>query len=150
MSFVKYDIPEDQFLFHSFAGLSWQSQKLEIDYSDLGINRISIELITNGLGWVALKEHTLFRYTPEICGPILGGGFNPAKPYFITLELHADQLTLLSIIHEDQSIEEWFHLEDVHTILQDNENFLLISTMQPMTPNTQWGMTTVYSQSHHI
>ena len=150
MSFVKYDIPEDQFLFQSFSGLAWKSQKLEIDHSDLGFNRISIELITNGLGWVALKDHTLFRYAPEICGPILGGGFNPAKPYIITLELHSDQLTLLSIVNDGQSIEDWFHLENVHKILEDSENFLLISTMQPMTANTQWGMTTVYSQSHHI
>lgn len=150
MSFVAYDIPIAQFLFTSFADLGWLSQKLEIAYSDLGFNKISLELITNGLGWVALKEHSLFRYTPDICGPILGGGFNPAKPYIITIELHADQLTFLSIMDDGQSIEEWFHQNSVQTILTNSENFLLISTMQPMTSKTRWGMTTVYSQSHHI
>ena len=150
MSFVAYDIPEDHFLFTSFSGLGWLSQKLEIAYSTLGFNKISIELITNGLGWVALKDHSLFRYKPEICGPILGGGFNPAKPYIVTVELHADQLTFLSIMDDGQSIEEWFQLKSVQNILTDSENFLLISTMQPITSKTQWGMTTVYSQSHHI
>ena len=66
-----------------FAGcLGWLSQKLEIAYSTLGFNKISIELITNGLGWVALKDHNLFRYKPEICGPILGGGFNPRQTVY--------------------------------------------------------------------
>ena len=150
MNFVAYDIPEEEFLFTSFTGLGWLKQKLEISYSPLGFNKISIEMVTDGLGWVALKEHSLFRYTPEICGPILGGGFNPTKPYIITIELYADQLTFLSIMDDGQSIEEWFHLQSVQSILADSENFLLISTMQPITSKTQWGMTTVYSQSHHI
>ena len=150
MSFVAYDIPKDQFVFTSVPGLGWSSQKLEIAYSTLGFNKISFELITNGLGWVALKDNGLFKYTPEICGPILGGGFNPVKPYIITIELHSDQLTFLSIMDDGQSIEDWFHSKSVQAILTKSENFLLISTMQPMTSKTQWGMTTVYSQSHHI
>ncbi len=150
MSFVEHIIPEEQFLFQSFEGLNWQSQKLILSSSNLGFNKISLEMITNGLGWVALKEHTLFGYSPEVCGPILGGGFNPTKPYIITLELHTDQLTLLSIIHEEQSIKDWFNMASVQDIFRDSKHLLLISTMQPVTPKTQWGMTTVYGQSHHI
>ena len=117
MSFVAYDIPEDHFLVYIFFWLRTLSQKLEIAYSPLGFNKIFIELITNGLGWVALKDHNLFRYKPEICGPILGGGFNPAKPYIVTVELHADQLTFLSIMDDGQSIEEWFQSKSVQNIL---------------------------------
>ena len=91
----------------------------------------------------------VYLHTLQICGPVLGGGFNPVKPFFITIELHSHHATLLGILYDGENIEEWFFHEKTQEAFRDNENFLLISTMQPFTPQTLWGMSTIYSQSHH-
>lgn len=149
MTISTYNIPVDQFLFTEIEGLTWSKQTITLYSSDLGLSRISLELHTNAEGWVSLKDHQLFAYTPDICGPILGGGFNPAKPYFITVDLHSNHLTLLGILYDGEDVTNWFQNDTVRPTLENADNFLLISTMQPITPKTQWGMTTKYSTSHH-
>ena len=149
MAFTQHTIDAEHFLFSTFDDLQWLEQRIELQHSDLGWQKVSIEMITNADGWVALKEHKLFNYSPDICGPIFGGGFNPSKPYIITVELHSEQLTWLSLSLGDLPIADWFSTPEMMTVLSDPQKFLLISTMQPITPKTKWGMSTTFSQSHH-
>ena len=149
MSISSYEIPIDQFFFSDIEGIVWHKQSITLYASDLGLIRVSLELHTDAQGWVALKDQSLFGYSPDICGPILGGGFNPTKPYYITVDLHSDHLTLLGILYNGEPVEEWMEQDSVSATLRAAENFLLISTLQPITPKTQWGMTTTYSTSHH-
>lgn len=149
MSIHTYEIPQELFLFTDVEDLQWSSQTLTVHSTDLGLSKVCVELHTNLTGWSALKKNGLFAYTPEICGPVLGGGFNPVKPFFITIELHSHHSTFLGILYDGENIEEWFLHETTQEAFRDSENFLLISTMQPFTPQTLWGMSTIYSQSHH-
>ncbi len=149
MSISTYDIPKNQFVFPDIEGLHWTEQSITLTTNELGLSRVSIELNTDAHGWVTLKELGLFGYTPDICGPILGGGFNPAKPYYITIDLHSNHLTLLGILYDNEDVATWFLSAAVHAVITDRHNFVLISTLQPITPKTQWGMTTTYSTSHH-
>lgn len=150
MSITSTDITTEQFLFQYENGPIWSKQVLTLHHSDFGIEKLSIEMTTDGAGWAALKDLKLFQFRPEICGPVFGGGFNPSKPYLITVEMHSNNLTLLSILHDNASnLEDWITEPTVSNALQDSAQFLLISTMQSITPTIQWGMSTIYSQSHH-
>jgi hypothetical protein len=149
MSISTHIIPKTQFVFTDIEGLHWTEQSITLTTSDLGLSKVSIELTTDAYGWVTLKELGLFEYTPEICGPILGGGFNPAKPYYITVDLHSNHLTLLGILYDNEDVDAWFVSDAVQSVIANSRNFVLISTMQPITSKTQWGMTTTYSTSHH-
>lgn len=149
MSISTYDIPPEQFFFTDFDGLMWSKQSITLYANDLGITKVSMELHTDASGWVVLKDLGLFAYTPDICGPILGGGFNPSKPYYITIDLHSNHLTLLGILYDGEPVEQWIENDSVRSIIRNADNFLLISTLQPITPTMQWGMTTTFSTSHH-
>ncbi len=149
MAISTYNIPTDKFLFTDIDGLEWSAQSITLYCEDLGLTKVSIEMHTNAHGWVSLKDHKLFGYSADICGPIFGGGFNPSKPYHVTVELHSDHLTLLGILYDGEDVETWFHSDAVAPALQTPENFLLISTLQPINAKMQWGMTTKYSNSHH-
>ena len=150
MNIIEHHFAPDQFLFQFENGPTWTKQVLTLQHSMFGIDKLSIELTTNAAGWVNLKSMGLFGYTPEICGPIFGGGFNPSKPYLITVEMHSNDLTLLAILDEgESSVENWLKDPTVANALADSTQFLLISTMQPISPSSQWGMSTIFSQSHH-
>ena len=149
MAFTEHTINAEHFLFNTFDNLRWLEQRIRLRHSELGWQKVSLEMVTDADGWVALKEHQLFNYSPDICGPIFGGGFNPSKPYIITVELHSEQLTWLSLSLGDLPIEKWFSTPEMLSVLSDPQKFLLISTMQPITPKTKWGMSTTFSQSHH-
>jgi len=149
MSISTYEIPQEHFLFMNVEDLQWSAQRLTVHATNLGLSKVSIELHTDIAGWSALKKNGLFAYTPDICGPVLGGGFNPVKPFFITVELHSHHATLLGILYDEENIDEWFFHEKTQEAFSNSDNFLLISTMQPFTPKTLWGMSTIYSQSHH-
>lgn len=143
------NLSNEQQLFTNIPNIQWNSQKLTLALSDVGLKNCQIELRCDADGWVAIQEAEAFNYSPDICGPIFGGGFNPLKEYIITVELKSEQLAYLSIMYLSQNIEEWLEDSEVQRLFKDVDNFLLITVMQQFTPKTQWGMSTIYSDTHH-
>ena len=131
-----------------FDNLQWLEQRIELTtLLNLVGKRYPLKWSPMPMDGSPLKNK-LFNYSPDICGPIFGGGFNPSKPYIITVELHSEQLTWLSLSLGDLSIDRWFDTPEMMASFRP-QKFLLISTMQPITPKTKWGMSTTFSQSHH-
>ena len=79
MAFTEHILTTEHFLFNTFDNLQWFEQRIELQHSDLGWQKVSIEMSTNADGWVALKEHELLITAP-ISVVLSGGGFNPANP----------------------------------------------------------------------
>ena len=95
--------------------------------------------------WEQIQSQPMFSYTEEICGPIMGFGFDNKKEYIFTIGLQADQVTLHSILAESTSnILETLLNTEKSPAFADPKSYLLLSVMQQVTPKTQWGMTTTY------
>ena len=109
------------------------------------VTNVRFEFVGDQVLWENIKRDGLFSYSDDICGPIMGGRFNPQKEFIFTIGLSTDQVTVLSILCEKP--------EDAFEVLasaKDNPSFLrlesyqILSVMQQMTPKTQWGMVTSF------
>ena len=106
---------------------------------------IRIEFRGDHAIWEQIKSESLFAYKEEICGPIMGFGFNPKKEYVFSVGLQSDQVTILAILAESPSNALETLLKAAHNpAFLDLKSYRLLSVMQHVTPKTQWGMTTTY------
>ena len=80
MAFTEHTINAEHFLFNTFDNLRWLEQRIELRHSELGWQKVSIEMVTDADGWVALKEHQLFNYSPDIQVLSLAADLIPANP----------------------------------------------------------------------
>ena len=101
--------------------------------------------------WEQIKSKPMFSYAEEICGPIMGFGFNNQKEYIFTIGLQSDQVTILSILTEStSSILETLLKAEHNPAFLDFNSYQLLSVMQQVTPKTQWGMTTTYYKERNM
>ena len=101
--------------------------------------------------WEQIQSKPMFSYADEICGPIMGFGFDNKKEYIFTIGLQADQVTLLSIlVGSESNILNTLLNTEKNPIFADENSYLLLSVMQQVTPKTQWGMTTSYYKEKNI
>ena len=95
--------------------------------------------------WEKIKAEGLFAYKEEICGPIMGFGFNRRKEYIFSVGLQPDQTTILSILAETPASALETLLKAEHNpAFVDLKSYRLLSVMQQVSSKTQWGMTTTY------
>ena len=130
----------------SFLPKELKASKLEImvRHQNTTIQDIRVSFYSTALGWLFMQSERLFNYTEDICGPIFGGGFNPAKDYIITIGVKPEHVTVLSILYDGESLAEWLFGSSTAIDLSDPNNYLLYSVMQQITPKTQWGMSTTF------
>ena len=101
--------------------------------------------------WEQIQSKSMFSYADEICGPIMGFGFNNQKEYIFTIGLQSDQVTMLSILTESESsVLETLLKAEHHPSFREQKSYHLLSVMQQMTPKTQWGMTTTYYKEKNL
>ena len=79
-------------------------------------------MVTDADGWVALKENKLFNYSPISVVLSLVAGSIPASS-IITVELHSEQLTWLSLSLGDLPIEDWFNTPEMLSVLSIHKSF---------------------------
>ena len=106
---------------------------------------IHIEFRGQHTVWEQIQSKAMFSYSEDICGPIMGFGFNNQKEYIFTIGLSSDQVTILSILTESTTaVLETLLKAEHNPAFAELESYLLLSVMQQVTPKTQWGMTTTY------
>ena len=128
----------------SLFSLEVRDAKIEVQYNGASLTDVRISFACGMREWIEIQDQRMFGYSPEVCGPIFGGGFNPTKDYLVTVGLKASQITALSILYDGEDINQWLVGEQAVRFLSNQENFLLFAVMQQVTPKTQWGLTTTY------
>jgi hypothetical protein len=124
--------------------LGASSMRLFVSHQNSTIQDLRISFHSKAMDWVRIQKDALFNYSPDICGPVFGGGFNPTREYIITVGLKPEQVTVLSILFEGGNLLEWLFSPSNTVDLSNPDNYLLYSVMQQVTPKTQWGMTTTF------
>jgi hypothetical protein len=95
--------------------------------------------------WARIQANGWFGVTPDVIGPVFGGGFLPDLPLVFTFELDPLVLQPMSLLADGPE-----DLVDALRALDDDAParapgaWKLLSVMQQRTPKLQVGLTTTY------
>ena len=128
-----------------FPNLPLAPITIVVDAGESGVYGIRLEITGADADWEQIKSQGLFHYSPEICGPIFGGAFNPTRPHTFTVELVAEHVMTVAILSPTPA-EAWQVLAEAEpdSPLRSTQSWRLLSVMQQRTPRTQWGLTTTF------
>lgn len=118
---------------------------LLVDAQGHAIHGVRWEVEGDAGDWERIQAQGWFGVTPDVLGPVFGGGFVPGQPYIFTLELDPLLLQPMALLADgpDDLVDTLRGL-DGDAPARSPAAWKLLSVMQQRTPKIQVGLTTEY------